>query len=433
MGVDVSRGLKCDILVVGAGPAGLAATRTARQLRCSVALADESFRLGGQYLRRRTAEGPAPEALEVEVSGATVLLGAPVQHIDAPNRTAVVGEDEVEYGAVVVATGAYDRVPPIAGSTLPNVVTAGAAQALSKDGVCFGRRVLVAGSGPFALPVAEEIIRSGGGVAEVVFSHWPLMVSAGLRAPGVVLEGGGYAAALVRNRVPVRAGWFLTEILGDEDGVSGAVLSQGTRTRTIRCDAVAVGYGFVPQLALADIAGCELRFDEVHRTWFVQVDDELQTSVDRIFVAGEGTAIGGHRKAEAEGMLAAYSAARAAGYYAPTPKGVARRARRLQGFARAAAPYLAPPAGPGPAPQAVVCRCEQVTVDDIHRALDDGAETVSGIRTRTRLGMGPCQGRMCSQSCGEIAAARKSGSVADAGRIRARTPARPWSLGDLRG
>ncbi len=425
--------MRTDVLVVGAGPAGLAATVTARELGARVTLVDESYRLGGQYLRRRLTEtAPPPAVAAVHAAEVDLALGNPVWHIDARARVAMVGSDEIQYGALVLATGAYDRVIPVAGASLPGVVTAGAAQALSKDGVCLGQRVLIAGTGPFALPVAEEIIRSGGGVAEIAFSHWPLMAKAGRHVPGVIAEGARYAAALAGHRVPVRAGWTLREIVGDESGVRRAILASGGQTRIVECDAVAMGYGFLPQLALADIAGCEMRFDPTHRTWFVAVDDDLQTSVDAIFAAGEGTGIGGHRKASAEGRLAAYGAARAAGHAAPVPRTVLRRARRFQQFAQAAAPYLAPPADPaGPLPGALVCRCEQVSVADVRAAVDDGAATVSGVRGRTRLGMGPCQGRMCSQSCAEITARVKGIGVAEAGRVRARTPARPVQLGDL--
>lgn len=424
--------MKVEVLVVGAGPAGLAAASTAAALGASVCLVDESYRAGGQYLRQRPTDTARPPAVvAAEASGASILLGDPVWHVDPVARVASVGPRRVEYGALVLATGAYDRVVAVPGGRLPGVVTAGAAQALAKDGVTLGRSVLVAGSGPFAFPVAEEIVRSGGGVAEVALSHWPLMSRAALHEPRVVPEAARYARWLASRRVPVRGGWMLTEILG-EDAVRGAVLTRAGRTRTVDCDAVAIGYGFLPQLALADIAGCRLRFDPEHRTWFVDVDEDLRTSVEGVLAAGEGTGIGGHRKATWEGRLAGHTAARVAGLEVPVPARVRRSARRLQRFARAAAPYLAPPAAtPDVRDDATLCRCEGVTAGQVAAAVDDGAVTVSGVRTRTRLGMGVCQGRMCAQVCAELVAARSGTPLEEVGRVTARTPARPISLESL--
>ncbi len=424
--------MKVDVLVVGAGPAGLAAASTAAGLGANVCLVDESYRTGGQYLRQRpTATDQPPAVVAAESCGATILLGDPVWHVDPVTRAASVGSHRVEYAALVLATGAYDRVVAVRGGRLPGVITAGAAQALAKDGVNLGRSVLIAGSGPFAFPVAEEIIRSGGGVAEVALSHWPVMGRAAIHEPRVLPEAAHYARWLGARRVPVRGGWVLSEILGD-DAVRGAVLARGRRTRTVECDAVAIGYGFLPQLALADIAGCDLRFDEVHRTWFVDVDDDLQTSVAGVIAAGEGTGIGGHRKATWEGRLAGHTAARVAGLEFDVPRQVRRSARRLQRFARAAAPHLAPPATPQVvSDDATVCRCEGVTAGQVAAAVDDGAVTVSGVRTRTRLGMGVCQGRMCGQVCAELVATRSGTPLEDVGRVTARTPARPLPLGSL--
>lgn len=430
--------MRVDVLVVGAGPAGLSAASAASKAGASVMVADESFRPGGQYLHPRlSARAVDPVIEEAKRSGASFTFGSAIWHIDPDARVAMLGEDEVRYGALVIATGGYDRTLPVTGRHLRGVLTAGAAQALSKDGARVGDLVLIAGSGPFAFPVAEEILRVGGSVAEVALSHWPRMIMSARHEPRIVPEALHYGSTLVRNRVRVRAGWVLHKILGTES-VEGAVLvrrrrdGQAAASRIVQCDAVAMGYGFLPQLALADIAGCALRFDLVHRTWFIRVTGDLETSVPGVFAAGEGIGIGGHRKAIWEGRLAGYRAAAAAGKSVFVPSTVVRNARRLQRFAANAASALAPPAAmPLPDEGAMVCRCEGVAVGQIFAAVDDGARTVSGVRTRTRSGMGPCQGRMCSQICAELVARRADLGVDSAGRIVARTPARPLRIGDL--
>ena len=427
-----------DVVVVGAGPAGLAAATAAAASGATVTVVDESFRLGGQYLRPRP---PLPTRHPVVerflASGASVLLNRSVWHIDAQDRVVYADGDEIEYGALIIATGAYDRPHPVVGSELRGVVTAGAAQALSKDGVRLGGRVLVAGHGPFALPVASEIIRSGGGLAEIALARLPWMGSAAMYEPAVVGEAVGYGRQLAAHRVRVRVGWVVAEILGS-DTVEAAVLvrASGRRRgaqRVVRCDAVALGYGFLPQLALADIAGCELRFDEVQRTWFVDVDDAtLQTSVEGVFAAGEVVGIGGHRKALAEGAIAGRRAAAHAGRDTAPTEAEVRDLHRLRRFAYTARRALTPPPLAEAVPdEALVCRCERVSAGEIRAAVRDGAVTVHGVRMRTRAGMGPCQSRMCGQASVDLISAATNCPPDSCSRIAAHSPARPMTIGDL--
>ena len=435
-----------DVAIVGVGPAGMAAACAAARAGASVIVIDESPVGGGQYLHPR--EGRTikhPIARRFVDSGARLLLGEAVWHVDAPRGRLQTTRREVAFRSLVLAAGAFDRPYPVPGWRLPGVLTAGAAQRLSKDGVRLGDRALIAGSGPFALPVALELAGNGTAISEIAWTHVPSMGAGPLYAPQLLVEAARLVAGAARRGLRARTGWVVSRILGDSH-VTGAVLDglpsgrHAGRRRVVDCDIVALGYGFLPQLAAADLTGCELGYDRVHRTWFVTVDPAtMRTTVPNVFAAGEVTGIGGHRKALAEGNLAGIAAAMSArrGPHAGRDVRVSavavRRAAMGRRFATAARRSLAPP------PMAVlvdadavVCRCENVTAGAIRAAATDGATTVRGVRMRTRCGMGECQARVCGQICGELIEQRLRLPPGAAGRIQARTPARPVTLEDIR-
>lgn len=439
-----------DVAVVGAGPAGLAAAVAAAEAGAGVLVVDESGTAGGQYLHpRHDRTMDHPVARRFATSGAELLLGEAVWHVDPDGRRLHTLRREIGYRSLVLATGAFDRPFSIPGWRLPGVLTAGAAQRLSKEGVRLGRSALVAGSGPFAMPVALELVAKGTAIAEIALTHFPWMGTGSLHAPQILAEGARLAARAATRRLWPRTGWVVTRILGDSR-VEGAVLTglpsgrHAGKCRTVSCDLVALGYGFLPQLAVADLAGCAVEYDRVHRTWFVTTDPHTtRTSVPGVFAAGEITGIGGHRKALAEGRLAGFNAATAAkrpsgarpdasiaAVAAQVPGRV--RAHVMRRFATGARRSLAPPPLVSLiADEAVVCRCENVTAGAIRAAAADGARTVQGVRMRTRCGMGECQSRICGQLCGEIIEERLGLPAGTAGRIQARPPARPVALGEI--
>ncbi|WP_442874418.1 FAD-dependent oxidoreductase [Amycolatopsis sp. NBC_00438] len=312
--------------------------------------------------------------------------------------------------ALVLATGAHDRTLPFPGWHLPGVFTAGAAQALAKgERVAIGRRVLVAGSGPFLLPVAESLLGVGAEVVAILEANPPATVRNGwsrrpwrlARHLTKAAELLRYAAALARHRVPYCTGRAVIEARGD-DRVREVVTARlnpdwsvipGTE-RSYPVDAVCVGHGFVPQLELAVAAGCLL--DD----GFVRVDQQQRTTAAGVFAAGEITGIGGAIAAAAEGAVAGRLAA------GGEPDRGLRRARdRTREFAERLAE--AHPVGAAWSgwlrPGTIVCRCEETTVADLQRAASDPVQAGSrALKLGTRAGLGPCQGRMCGPAVAEL-------------------------------
>jgi NADPH-dependent 2,4-dienoyl-CoA reductase/sulfur reductase-like enzyme len=450
------------LAVIGAGPAGLAATVAAAAHGVRVTLIDSAARAGGQFYRQTAAALHAgrPQALHHQWRTWERLRDALEAHVRA-DRTAhltdhhvwlverqlnhftvhaLLGPEqetpvEVRADAVLLATGGYEKVLPFPGWTLPGVLTAGGAQAMLKGTLAVsGRTAVVAGTGPLLLPVATGLAEAGVDVAALVESADPKAFLRRTRAlaaqPGKVVEGAQYAAQLLRHRVKLLTRHTVVEAHGEErlEAVTVAALDTDGRVRPgtgrrIACDTLAVGHGMLPHTDLAETLGC--RLDGLD----VQVDDEQRTDVPGVWAAGETTGIGGAALSLAEGHIAGRSAAARLHGTEPDPRTWATAAKsrtRLGEFFAALDTVYAPPARWTDlvTDDTVVCRCEEVTGGAIREAVDGlGAGDVRTVKLLTRAGMGWCQGRMC-----EPAVAGLAGCELTASR---RPFARPVPLGVL--
>lgn len=415
----------CEVAVIGAGAAGLRAAIAAARAGAATVLVDSYQRAGGQYYRQ-PAPGRAGSAVQaaghalVEAAaraGVRLRLGTAVWDATA-DRLQLTADGRVSslgFRALVVATGAYERVAAFPGWTLPGVLTAGAVQTLLKEhGVVAGRRVLFAGSGPLQLVVAAALARRGAEVAGVLEAtrlgpagaRRPWLSAAGLwRQGGRIRAGAVDLARLRRAGVPVRTGWGIVAARGDGE-VDGAVVARLDRdwrpvvgsARLVRCDTIATGYSLVPAVDVLRLLGAELGHRPELGGWVPRRTDRLETSVPGVFAAGDCAGIGGVGLALAEGDLAGAAAAAHARHrqWRPTRRQRAatageRRFQRLYGALFAAGPGLAQLAGP----DTVVCRCEEVRRAEVEAAIAAGAGTVPLVKSLTRCGMGPCQGRVC--------------------------------------
>ncbi|WP_106972893.1 MULTISPECIES: FAD-dependent oxidoreductase [Streptomyces] len=444
-----------DLVVVGAGPAGMAAAATALDGGLRVVLVDSGAAPGGQFWRHPPlhAQGTLPtaglhhglrtyRALRATLSAhrrtgrLTLLLnhhvwttareddGFTVHAVDrtrAPEERPVV----LRAPALLVATGAYDRQLPFPGWDLPGVLTAGGLQSLLKGGgVVTGRRVVLGGTGPFLLPVAAALAARGAEVVAVCEAAAP---SAWLRHPVPLLrnpakwaEAARYGGTLARHRVPVRT---RTAIVGAE-GEQGRVAVVRTASldvdgsplpgteRRIEADTVGVGWGFVPQLDLLLPLGCDLA-DAGDGTMATAVDDGQRTTVPGLYTAGETCGVGGAALAVSEGRVAAVSVL--TDLSAPGLPNARRLAAeraavaRHRAFARAMAQaHPLPPAWPAwLTDDTPVCRCEEVTAGAVRSAhADDAASDHRQVKQLTRAGMGWCQGRMCGPAVHCLVSAR---------------------------
>ncbi|HEX6683399.1 MAG TPA: NAD(P)/FAD-dependent oxidoreductase [Candidatus Limnocylindrales bacterium] len=406
-----------DVIVIGAGPAGLSAAVAASEAGRGVLLLDAAARPGGQFWRHGLGSmPPALRRLMARMGRVDYRPGSPVWFVEA--GFGVHTPDSSFAGErLVLATGAYDRVLPFPGWDLPGVVTAGGAQAMLKgQGVAVGQRVVVAGAGPFLLPVAAGLAGAGVKVAGVFEAGQPLRY---LRHGGVwskAAEALGFGLSLLRHRIPYRTGSLVTAAHGD-----GRVEAVTVGGRRVECDTLAVGYGFTPQIELAVALGCETTMDS---------DGSLVVSgtVPGVFVAGEITGVGGAALAQIEGALAGLAAA---GH--PAPPRLLRRREALRRFASAMADIHRVPE-PDCADDVVVCRCEGVTAGTIRSAVSTlGVVDTRGTKLMARPGMGWCQGRVCgyATACLTARTLGRPVTAADLATFAHRPIAQPITLADL--
>jgi NADPH-dependent 2,4-dienoyl-CoA reductase/sulfur reductase-like enzyme len=382
--------LSAEVVVVGGGPAGIAAAVHAAEAGAKTLLVDEQALPGGQVWRHR-GEPPAAARRWLERlarSGAAVLPGATV--VDADGRELLVEHEgrgrRVAFERLVLATGARELFLPFPGWTLPGVVGVGGAQALLKAGARFdGLRVVVAGSGPLVLAVAAALKREGArvvGIAEQAPLGRLAAFGAGLwREPRKLVEGLGYAATLAG--VPFRAGAWVREAVGRE-AVEGALVTDGRREWRWDCDVLACGFGLVPGLELPRLLGCETTADGV------VVDASQQTCVAGVYAAGELVGIAGVDRALTTGAIAGLAAASR-----PVPAALARRLSRESAFAARLARAFAPRAEVLALgrPDTILCRCEDVPLGRVAVAA-----SLREAKLHSRAGMGSCQGRVCGSA-----------------------------------
>ena len=459
-----------ELAVIGAGPAGLAAAAEAVRRGVSVVLLDDNPLPGGQYLR----QGPATRA---PVAGRAVNRGGSAEHahrellsvVSHPRVTFLSGAvvwgvpaartvaftcagraDRLAADAIVVAAGASDRAVPFPGWTLPGVITAGGAQNILKSqGIVPGRRVLVSGTGPLILVVADSLRRAGATVVEVLESAPRGRSLAALprlaMRPALLRRGLAYRIGLARAGVPLRWGHAVIEARGDGE-VDAAVVApidragrvDRARSRAVSVDTIVVGFGLTPATELTRLFGCAHEWRPARGGWVPQRSGDLETSAPGVFAVGDGAGIGGSEAAILEGQLAGLLAAARLGR--GTPAEVAKAARRLRArLARLAhfragieSLYAPPPDFLSLlTPETLVCRCEEVTAQQLAEGLRRGHASVNALKGATRIGMGVCQGRNCLRTLADLVARDRRCAVVDLALPQARPPARPVRLGDL--
>lgn len=392
----------CDVLVIGAGPAGLAAANAAAAHGAQVVLVDMQANAGGQVWRidvRAAHAGPAQTRLDALRARPNLRwLGQATVIAAAPGRVVIEEAGlarELHYRALVLATGARELLLPFPGWTLPGVTGAGGLQALVKQGwPIAGKRVLIAGSGPLLLAAAATARRHGAQVLSIC-EQTPAAELAGFarrlwRWPSKLAQAATLRARLAG--VAYRSASWVVAAHGDERVREVELDTPRGRVR-IGVDQLAVGYGLVPNTELARQLGCALETDATH-PW-VRVDPDLATSVAGIYAAGEACGIGGVDAARIEGEMAGHAAAGALS----AARALRPRRERARAFAALLPRHFAlrESVRRAATPQCVVCRCEDVRLEQL-----DGHRDARAAKLATRCGMGSCQGRICGAALAEL-------------------------------
>jgi NADPH-dependent 2,4-dienoyl-CoA reductase/sulfur reductase-like enzyme len=445
-----------NVVIVGGGPAGIRAASILVETGLRPVLVNETRQVGGQGYRM-----PAKSlALDIKsLMGSEAgkyqrlhsLFASLEERIDYRPGTLVWGIHEkvlhtlcdgvagtLPYNALILATGATDRIMPLPGWTLPGVFTLGGAQVILKDQGCLiGSRIVFLGSSPLLFLAALQYHKSGASIAAVVdttplSAKWSAMRDL-TASPRTLARGIMYRTALHMAGIPIIDGATPRRIDG-ESHVEGVRITDGRgRERLIPCDAVAFGHGLKPETQLAELAGACFQFDPNFRLWLPETDVDGRAGAD-LYLAGDGAAIGGADAAEASGALAAHALLADMGRSQPEAE-LARLRREvecLRQFQRGLAKAFAWPVAQAAAlsDETIACRCEAVTVGEIREAVRAplGPREVNRVKAITRCGMGRCQGRFCGPALQEIVAGACGAPIAEAGRLRMQAPVKPIPL-----
>ena len=445
-----------SILIIGAGPAGSRAAEVLATRGLKPVVVDEAPASGGQIYRRQPAsfcrpakllygfESAKAEALHQSFDNLRDLVDyrpdTSVWSIEH-NVAFTFGPDgvrRVPFTALLLCTGGVDRVLPMPGWTLPGAYTLGGSQiALKAQGCAIGKRTAFIGSGPLLYLVAYQYAHAGAKVAAVLDTAKladALPVLPGLFSGGKTFFKGLWYQNWIRlNGLHFKRGVRPISIEGDVrvNGLRYRIAS-GAEQR-VDCDAVAFGWGVKPECQLAELAGCEMRFDRMARQWLPKSDAEGRSSLAGVYLAGDGAGVMGADAAEYRGELAALALLDDIGEAVNTKRRetLKSRLRRLQRFRVAlerALPYPEGWAATLP-DNTIICRCEGVTAGNIRQSQSFDTEEINRAKAFTRVGMGRCQGRMCGIAAAEILAREKGVPLSEVGRLRGQAPVKPLHIG----
>lgn len=443
-----------DLVVIGGGPAGLAAASLAARAGVSTVLFDENPGVGGQIYRAITTTPVADRrvlgddywagaelAAEAKASGALIVNGATVWNLD-PQKivgVSIAGKARmIEAKRVIIATGSQERPFPIPGWTLPGVMTAGGAQtALKAQGLVPAGRTVLAGNGPLLWLLAAQTLRAGGWIDAILdttprrnwlqaLAHLPDFALSPYFAKGLAL------LREVKAKVPVHRVDKI-EAVGKEK-LSEVACTSGGRERRLPADLLLLHQGVVPNVNLANAAGVEHVWNDRQLCFVPVLDVDFGSSVPGVAVAGDGAGIAGGTAAAERGRIAAIAAVRALRPEATLPDTRAIRQKlQREEMGRAFLDWLNRPAESfrQPEGETLACRCEEVTAKQVRDMARIGCEGPNQMKAFLRCGMGPCQGRLCGLTVTELIAAERKMTPADVGYYRLRPPVKPITLAEL--
>lgn len=447
-----------DVLILGSGPAGLAAACAARSCGLDVTLVDEQAAPGGQLFRG--IEMPQARAMldakeratglrlveDFRNSGATYIPNAIVWGVEPHKLSYTVnGKSEILGAAnIILAPGGMERPVPFPGWTLPGVMGAGGADILLRSGGTLSANptteIVLAGNGPLLLLLAGHLLSTGSRISAWLdtgrMSNRLLAAAfmpAGLLDSGYLFKGFGMALKVLRSKVPMIRNASNIHAIG-ADRLEMIRYTVDGKVREIEANVLLRHEGIIPRTHILQSMHGRFNWDKIHRCWNPVVDEDGATSLEGVFLAGDAAIVHGGDVSILKGTLAGIAVAKRSGVITASEAAFrsapARKHLRYLHRARSFLRYLF---APNPEifnipDETIVCRCECVTAGNIRQAVAQGFTNVNEVKRFTRCGMGQCQGRMCGPALAELVAAARKSSPPKAGMLNVRQPLRPVTL-----
>ena len=460
-----------NVIIVGSGFSGITAAEILADYDLSILLIDENIHLGGQLLRRipdELGEPLAHKPEKIKRVGFGFVEKVKGKKITLMNTTTLLGVYEnkeilieynrertfaLKYDVLLFATGARERFLPFKGWTLPGVYSTGMLQVLIKSfGVLPAKKMLMAGSGMFLFAAANEFLKNGGKLVGLMeqsgFWNKIKLLPQAIHHFSKFSEGGRYIARIFSSGIMVKFRRNVIEARGDkslEEVVVAKLDKHGEpikgSEKTYKTDALAVGYGFIPNIEGPQLAGCALEYDKNKGGWIVKVNDALETSVEGILAAGEITGIGGAEKSLNEGKIAAHTILAKLGIEdklkrVPRFKKLKRERKHHLSFVKAFnSLYRIKPKTVLAIPdETIVCRCESIDMKTIKQAIPMGmvCHDPNSLKIAARCAMGQCQGRTCGPVIYDLLQILCNKSAEEIGVFSVRPPLKPVAIRALK-
>jgi len=429
-----------ELLILGAGPAGIGAALAAAEIGVKTVVVDRAADAGGQVYRAPLNALSAKDPVEkgqilrqdLAESAAETVFDCRVWSVGRDFRVDGIDPQGARTWwpkAIIAAIGTTERVVPFPGWTLPGVFGLAATTLLLKSqSMLPGKNTVVAGNGPLLAAVAHGIIAGGGKVAAIIdlagSGEWLASTPALISRPKDLQRGLKWILDIKRAKVPiyfrhavksVQAAGDCLEVVVQPVDANGHYMPDAS-VKTIRADSLSIGNGLTPSTELTRLLGADHVFNVDTGGWVPSLDSRQRTSVKGLYAAGDATGITGADAAVLEGKIAGYTVAldlnrinevdfqRLTSQPALQLKRTAWASRRMAQLMALRPGHIA-----GIEPNTIVCRCEDVTRQKIDAAIDNGANDINQLKSWTRCGMGPCQGRTCGDVTAALMAARCGG------------------------
>ena len=459
---------KVDLVVLGAGPAGVAAANVASKEGAEVVIIDENSSAGGQIYRAPPNEFQPQNSFKsdefregekqrniLENSNLTALFKHRVWSVSSDLVVSTVGPNGLSSWharSLIIANGALERIIPFPGWTIPGVIGLAASTILLKSQyVLPGQSTVVAGCGPLLIAVANGIIKSGGKVSAIIDlnskSDWIKAFPRLLSKPDQLFKGMSWYVNIMKAGIKIYGGHAVTNTKQVDNVLrisiapinsAGSILDSKNQ-KIVEGDCLAIGHGLFPSTEITRLLKAKHIYDPLKGGWVPLIDDDFRSSIPGVYIAGDATGISGAFSAVQKGRIAGMAAVRdlnmmSSKIYKAKNKSERTTLKKNENFGKAAVRLMKfrPELIQTITSETIVCRCEDVFRSEIDEAIESGARDLNQLKAWTRCGMGPCQGRTCSEAI-EAILASKVGSRELAGQWTGRTPLRPIPIDQIIG
>lgn len=447
------------VIVVGAGPAGVRAAERLVAAGLHPIIVDEGARAGGQIYRRPPAEHrrchkalygfDAERARALHDAFAALAYRSHIRSEtlawNVQGKVLHIVKDGIAealpFDALILATGATDRLLPIEGWTKPGCFTLGGAQiALKAQGCAIGSRVAFVGTGPLLYLVAHQYAKAGADVAGVFdtspFAGQAKALTKLAARPEFLARGLYFRFALMAKGIPIHNSVTPVRIVGNGEVCGFTWQDAKGVDHNAGCDAVAMGFHLRSETQLADLAGCPFSFDDSTQTWRPEADCDGRSPREGVYLAGDGVRVLGADAAEAAGRLCALAVLADHGIATPDKERTRLRTamKRMERFRDGLTQAFPWPANLArkTCDATILCRCEAITAGELREAaFQKGAPELNRVKALSRVGMGRCQGRFCGPAAAEILSETTGLSLMECGRLRGQAPVKPLSLATI--